>query len=368
MPKIHNINKSSRKRTAALAAAFMMFTAFFTCSLSGCKPSENSASTGLDSSAIKQTSAETEPAAPVNPLTGLAGFSKTAAGKRPIAVVINNAPPARPQWGLCSPDIVVEGVVEGGVTRMLWLYSDINTIPKVGSMRSARHDFVEIAEGFNAVFIHWGHSIYAQEAMDERNVDDIEGKDYVGTYFFRDKSRNVAIEHTGYTTGESLSKAIANLNINTDINTAYTSPFQFTAEGKPETPAGGVSGSISFVFSQGYKHEFKFNASDKLYYNYLNSNPMVQDGGEQMAVTNVIVLYCGVRSMNDRAGCIDMDLTGGTGVFASNGGYENITWKKGGPGNMLKLYAPDGSEVRLNAGKSYIGFVPSAQSGKTVIA
>lgn len=87
---------------------------------------------------------------------------------------------------------------------------------------------------------------------------------------------------------------------------------------------------------------------------------MTEDGGKQMEVTNVLVLYCPVKSMGDAGGCIDMDLTGGNGIYASNGTYEQITWKKGNtPASPLKLYASDGSELHLNAGKSYIGLVPS---------
>ncbi len=330
--------------------------------LFGCTPVNASTKTALTT--VQQTTEQ--PLATTNPLTGLSGFNKNAVGKRPIAIAINNAPPARPQWGLCSPDIVVEGMVEGGITRMLWLFADVNAIPKVGSLRSARHDFVEIAEGFNSIFIHWGGSIYAYSAMKARNVDEIDGKIYAGTYFYRDKSRRVAIEHTGYTNGVSIAKALKNLNFNTQIDDYYASPFSFSSEDKAITPIG-ICRSISFEFSQSYKHEFKFNSQDKLYYNYLNSKPMVQDGGKQMAATNVILLYCSISLIPGGSGCVDMDLTGGTGVFATNGGYEKITWEKGRPDDMLKLFSTDGTELTLNVGKSYIGFVPTAQSSNTDI-
>lgn len=358
--------KPENNRNISRTVAVLMISALIPGILAGCKAIEKPAVTTLASTTVKQT--VTEPAAVINPLTGLPNFNENALGKRPVAVVISNAPSARPQWGLCSPDIVIEGVVEGGVTRMLGLYADIDTIPKIGPMRSARHDFVEIAEGFNAVFVHWGQSIYARRAMNDRGVDDIEGNNYVGTYFFRDKSRHVAIEHTGYTTGENIKKAISDFNMNTEIGSAYASPFKFVSEDKTLTPSGGSCGSISFEFSQSFRHEFRFDASDKLYYNYLNSNPMVQDGGKQMAVTNVIVLYCGVGSMYDSAGCIDMDLAEGVGIYASNGGYEDISWEKGGPKDMLKLYNAEGNQITLNSGKSYIGFVPSSQKNNTEIS
>jgi len=308
---------------------------------------------------------QVETVKPTNPLTGASGLSDTAIGKRPIAVVVENSPSARPQWGLCSPDIVIEGVVEGGITRMLWLYADVNSIPKVGPMRSARHDFVEMAEGFNSIFIHWGGSTFAYDAIKARKVTHIDGMD--GKYFYRDKSRAVSSEHTGYSNGESMAKAIKDKNFNTQIDSAYSAPFTFVEKDAPRTPAGGACQSVSFVFSSSYKHEFKYNAAEKLYYNYMNSKPMVQDGGKQMAVTNTIVLYCPVAAKGTSSGHMEMDLTGGTGLYASNGSQEAITWKKGGPSAMLRLFAADGTELLLNPGKSYIGFVPAAQSGNTVI-
>lgn len=133
----------------------------------------------------------------INPLTGERGFSEAAVGKRPVAFMINNAPAARPQWGLCTPDIVFEGLVEGGATRMMWVYADAEKIPeKIGSMRSARHDFLEIAESLDAVFVHWGGSTYAYDAMKERNPAHIDGI-YIGSYSHRDNTRNTPIEHRG---------------------------------------------------------------------------------------------------------------------------------------------------------------------------
>lgn len=308
---------------------------------------------------------QAEPVKFINPFTGLEGLDAAAVGKRPIAVVVENSPQARPQWGLCSPDIVIEGVVEGGISRMIWFYADVNTIPKVGPVRSARHDFVEMAEGFNAIFVHWGWSNLAETAIAKRNVNNVNGLN--GSYFFRDTSRNVGSEHTGYTNGESIAKAISNKKYDTQIDSAYAEPFKFAQADSPTIPTGGSCQTISFAFSSSYKHAFKYDDGDNLYYNYLNSTPMVEDGGKQMTVSNVFVLYCPV-TVADSRGHMDMNLTGGKGVFASNGAYENITWKKGNtPDAMFKFYAANGNELVLNPGKVYIGLVPAAQSGKTTV-
>lgn len=238
-----------------------------------------------DTSAPATTS---EPAATdVNPLTGLTGLPESSIGKRPVCVMVENSPEARPQWGLCSPDIVVEGEVEGGITRMMWMYADISSAPKIGPTRSARHDYVELAEGFDAIYVHFGGSNLAYEKISADKVDDIDGMK-AGSYFARDKARKVAREHTAYTTGENLSKAIADKGFRTDVKSGYGSPFTFASSKR--TLSGGACNSVLAVFSGNYKHTFKYNANDGLYYNNMNSDPMKDADGNTMAVTNVIIL------------------------------------------------------------------------------
>ncbi len=111
--------------------------------------------------------------------------------KRPVCVMVENSPEARPQWGLCSPDIVVEGEVEGGITRMMWMYADISSAPKIGPTRSARHDYVRSAEGFDAIYVHFGGSNLAYDKISADKVDDIHGMK-AGSYFARDKARKVS--------------------------------------------------------------------------------------------------------------------------------------------------------------------------------
>lgn len=303
----------------------------------------------------------------LSPLTGMPEFK--AEGKRPVAFMINNSAKARPQWGLCTPDIVFEGITEGGITRMLWLYADINDVPdKIGSMRSARHDFVELAEGMDALFVHWGGSKYAYNAIEDRRIDHLDGMVYAGKLFFRDSNRNVAAEHRGYTTKKNVIKGFDQRNARLDIKDGYEKPFKFSLPNEKITPDSGTCSKVYFEFSNYCNHTFTYDAESSLYYNRINGEPMKDADGKQMAVTNVIILYCPVSQMGDSAGCIDMDLSRGKGAFISNGGYENISWEKGNHNSKLKLFNSNGDELTLNAGKSYIAFAPNSRSSALSIS
>ena len=73
--------------------------------------------------------------------------------------MVENSPQARPQYNMDTPDIIFEGEVEGGITRMLWFYADMTDLPdQVGPTRSARPSFVEFSQLFDSIFIHFGES------------------------------------------------------------------------------------------------------------------------------------------------------------------------------------------------------------------
>lgn len=79
--------------------------------------------------------------------------------RRPLFVMVENSPDARPQSGLGRADVVFEAVAEGGVTRFGTIFycdsqrDDVTIAP----VRSARTYFVDWASGFNLpMYVHVG--------------------------------------------------------------------------------------------------------------------------------------------------------------------------------------------------------------------
>ncbi len=368
------------KRNIVRLVSVLLAVSLMICSFVGCGKDENPETTTESTTStifVEEPTTETQIPDNVNPLTGVADLSEDAIDGRPIAIMVENSPAARPQWGITTPDIVVEGVAESGITRMMWIYADADKIPsKVGPVRSARHDFVELAKGMNAIFVHWGASDGGKigfqlgyQAIRNLGVNNIDGKKYEGSYFFRDTTRNTSIEHRGITTNTAVKNAIAKLGYSTKQTSDSWMPFA-VATNDNVAYLNEVCSEIKVTFSTGFTHTFKYSSAENKYYNYLN-NTVMTDGnnGKSMTVENVIVLYVPVTTLNTGAGHKEWnwEATNGQGYYASNGNGQKIYWSKAGKSAPLKLTDENGNELVVNKGQSWIGVVPAENKGLTQI-
>ncbi len=139
----------------------LLLAAVMTCTLAGCS------SGGEASSAQPQT----ESASAVNPITGEFGYDESAVNLRPMAVVVSNIKMANPQDGVTSADMLYESLAEGGITRMMAVFSNYKKMPQVGPIRSARIYFVKFAMGMDAQYVHFGGSTTAKGLIASEKLD-----------------------------------------------------------------------------------------------------------------------------------------------------------------------------------------------------
>ncbi len=332
-----------------------------------CKTTVELPETTTQETTVEETTVDTLTAG-INPLTGEYDTAITDENNRMVAIVVENTPAARPQWGLTSPDILMEYEVEGGITRMLWLYANSEHIPeKVGPVRSARHDVVEIAYGFNAIFVHWGGSTFAYEKIREYDTALSRRDGMYHKCFFRDTTRNVSSEHTGYTTGSALRNSFAAVGFSSTHREDYVNPFKFAQSTR--ILSVNPCNSMGISYSSSYNYTFNYNTATGKYDTLINKNPRVDDKGVQCAYTNVIILYTDIVSLETAKGHQEMLLeNGGKGIYASGGTYEEITWTKTAETEPIKLFDMYGNPLELNTGNSYLGLVRSTRAANTVIS
>lgn len=135
------------------------------------------------------------------PLTGLP--AKGNVHQRVIGVMVNNHPKARPQSGLSKADIVYEVLAEGDITRFLALYQSEQP-ERVGPVRSARDYYIDLSEGYNAIYVCHGWSPEAKARLEQGETDYLNGLFYDGTLFKRVSFRKAP--HNSYITFANIKK------------------------------------------------------------------------------------------------------------------------------------------------------------------
>jgi hypothetical protein len=131
------------RRFAVPVSAVLLATA----ALAGC----SSSSAGPPPGPTKPTAvaAKNKPVAPRCPLTGLPRRKGEVVNRPPLAVKIDNVSDALPQSGLNNADVVVEELVEGGLTRLMAIFQcdKANTVGPIRSARISDADILALLHG-----------------------------------------------------------------------------------------------------------------------------------------------------------------------------------------------------------------------------
>ena len=304
----------------------------------------------------------------VNPLTGLCdGISDEALNRRPVAVMINNMIKALPQWGISQADIIYEMLAEGRITRFLAIFQDYSKIEKLASIRSARPYYIDIAQSYGAVYIHFGGSVPAYDAIAKRSdlvsIDGIKGS-WEGTVFFRDPDRKkqMGLEHSVYTTGEYLQLAMDKLtNQGKDLSqTEHPSAFTFGEKWTDNSAVNGeAANKVTVTFSGSHKPWFEYNPETEKYLRFQYGDPQMDGWMDcQLAVDNVLVLRMQLTDLGGELKLVDIGTTGkGEGFFFTKGKYVPITWEKESYNSEIKYYTLDGQPLVVSRGQTFVSVV-----------
>ena len=350
------------KRTFPLLACVLILASLAACSP---KASSSKASSAPASSAPSSSAATSSaPAAPFayNPLSGLDDLGgKTAT--RPIAVMINNISVAQPvQKGTSGAEILMETLVEGGITRMMAIYENPYSLANIGSARSARVPFGELAYSLDAVYVHSGQDPHYM--MDFFNAhSDFTNAD-LGTNFssaaFR-VSNGLPTEDTEFTSGAKLQAAITKANIDMSYKDGKVIPaFSFNPPTSPVVPSGAAAGTVFIPFSSSYSAGATYDAAAKVYDKLDCKKPQIDsDTGKQLTFTNIVVLFADNHPYPDGVHIQVNYQTGGSVYYFSMGHMTTFTWTKPSESAPLSLKASDGSTLNVNPGKTYLAVVTS---------
>lgn len=278
------------------------------------------------------------------------------------AVMINNLKKAMPQRGIAAADIFYEIEVEGDITRCLAVYSDLTKATVIGPVRSARTVFNSVAVSYDAPLVHCGGSPglalagrYGSSGDTIANWQHID-QAYNDKYFFRDMDRyysGIAWEHTLFTKGESLQKAMQDKGYYTPATEDYGLQFMENV-----VLNGDKAKEITIKFKSGKTTIVNYDEENKYYTLNIHGSTHI-DGNTDEPVTfqNVIAIYAnqyyhsnGMHKFYDSIGT-------GDGYAAINGEIVKIKWSRESLRSPYTYTLEDGTPLTLETGHTYIALV-----------
>lgn len=304
----------------------------------------------------------------VSPISGLACENWN---RRPIAVMQPADVSARPAAGFSQADMVIEmPVITASITRLMAIYI-CNDPEEVGSMRSSRHDFIHLAKGFDAIFVHWGGSHQAKEILNEGTIENIncnnDGGKSGGQCCFRKEGMSRGVD-SGYAKFAKVLECSEEFGYSME-NTFSGYPHQDEAPEGDRPDSGRLR--VGFAGSFGVSYDY-----DKASNTYLRiwggEEDKDRNNGERIAPKNIAVLMATSEQIEGQYNNVELgdpwyDKTeSGEAYYYFNGKEYKGKWEKDKSTASSKLLMLDenGADIKFVPGQIWVEVLEPGQSLK----
>jgi Protein of unknown function (DUF3048) N-terminal domain/Protein of unknown function (DUF3048) C-terminal domain len=284
------------------------------------------------------------------PLTGIG--SEDEIEGRAVAIMINNHPKARPQSGLTQADIVYELLAEGELTRFLAIFQSEKP-NNIGPIRSAREYYIELAKGYDSLYIAHGYSPDAEKMLKRGYIDHINGIQYDGTLFKRVDFRKAP--HNSYISFDDILKGAEKNDY--EMDRAPNSLVFLTYE-ELDAMAGEQATHIDIsYFDSTSDSKLEYDEELMKYKRYSKGEPTVDfDTDDPVLIDNLFIVETRHKVI-DNDGRREIDLTsGGKGYLFQRGKVLEVEWKNV-EGKILPYLNDD--VAGLVPGKTWINVIPT---------
>ena len=296
--------------------------------------------------------------------------------RRPLAVKIDNAPTARPHYGISQADMVWELLVEGFITRLA-AYFHSQDPSTIGAVRSVRFSDRYTTPMVRGSLIFSG----ASQLMEGLVRGDIAAGYYVGVSpqigqgnaFYRTNVDGRVAPHNLFTSSDALRQATNDVGGGGAVDVPQ---WNFLASQIHPDTAGGFIGSVpASTFTIPYRADarvrYEYDAASHTYARYQSSSTALTfqrevDGNNNavIAARNVVIIYTDIvvtDVVDDAGGAPSLDMrmigTGPATVFR-DGLRQDGTWSRGSnfdPFVFTNLY---GHKIYLSPGQTWVHVVP----------
>jgi hypothetical protein len=257
---------------------------------------------------------------------------------------------ARPLSGIASADIVVEmPVLDGGITRFMALFACAQP-EEIGSIRSARHDFIPLAASFDAIYGHWGGSHFALDILNAGVVDNFDGLTNKGNPYYRKNS--APAPHNGFTSFARLVGTAEKLG----YRQSYEGPQYLFKEGQANEEATGAT--LSIEYGGPFTVDYIYSSSTNRYTRFRGGIPENdRESSATVEASVVAVLFASSRQIEPDYN--DVDITGeGRLLLFQNGDVVEGVWRKAEEPREapLNFFDSEGTEVEFTPGTRWLQY------------
>ncbi len=291
------------------------------------------------------------------PLTGEL-VAPNVATRHPIAVMIDDLSPARPQSGMASASVVWQAPAEGGIPRYMAIFQD--TLPSVvGPVRSARYYYVTWAAEWRAMYVHAGGSPQAISTLRAKgngqlvyNADEFR----YGKAFYRSPDRFAP--HNLYAKGSTLRNLAKRVGAK---DKDYAPVWQFAPDAPLDARPYGGTITVRYPANQ---IKYKYDRKTNTYLRSVTKEAKQTDAstGTRIAPKNVVVMMMSFGPLNDghpKKHRLEAKVIGsGRAWISTNGRTIKGTWKKAGLTKPTLFYDSKGREVTLTIGQTFVQVMP----------
>jgi hypothetical protein len=284
------------------------------------------------------------PAPAVSPFTGLA----VPAGRSVLAVKVDNVRPARPPTGLTKADLVYVEPVEGGLSRILAIFS--GRLPaSVGPVRSARESDLELLRQFGRPALAFsGANRRVLKLIRDAPVVEV-SPDRAGDAYRRSASRPAP--HNLFASPADLLERARGESTARDIG------FRFGA-----LPAGVGEPATSREVRYGAATT-AFRWRDGHWLVSFDGRPATTTEGEQLAAGTVVVQYVkiGPSRFRDSLGNVTPythSVGSGTAVVLRDGVAVEARWSRPDDSRGTSFTTTTGAPLTFAPGQVWVVFAP----------
>ncbi len=292
---------------------------------------------------------------PVSPISGLACEN---ADRRPLAVMLSGDAVTRPLSGLVEADLVLNmPVITGSITRLMAVYV-CNEPKEIGSIRSARDDYIPLAKSFDAIYAHWGGSHFALDLLNKGVMDNLDALISSSSVFYR--KSGIAAPHNGFSSFSRLYAAAEKKGYRLQGKEIGYPHFEVGTE-----PKGDQAKTLSIGFPGEFKVEYQYDPASNSYWRFRGGKKeMDRNTNSQVAAKNVVIMRAVSRQIEGQYNTVQVEGEGRAAVY--RGGEEIIgAWKKAATSDQaskLFFYDGNGQEIKFVPGQIWIEVVQPDQS------